>query len=42
MLVSVGSMRLLTGTPSNYLAYGSAWVHLTVDKRYDFFYVLGR
>jgi len=35
-----GSMRLLTG--SNYLAYGSAWAHLTVDKRYDFFYVLGR
>jgi hypothetical protein len=27
---------------SNSLAYGSAWVHLTVDKRYDFFYVLGR
>jgi len=41
MLVSVGSMRLLTGY-SNSLAYGSAWVHLTVDKRYDFFYVLGR
>ena len=27
---------------SNCFAYGSAWVHLTVDKRYDFFYVLGR
>ena len=40
MLVSV--VRCDFSPASSYRAHGFAWVHLTVDTRYDFFHVLGR